>query len=277
VNCRLNSTLAAVAAVALLAATATRATAQVDTSYAHKHLLTWQDAALAGAFTIATISIHPFDKRVQDVMQNPERQKNRVLRNAAKGFREIAAPGAIIIGVGMYATGRLANNDRLAQLGLHGTEALFVGEAIGTISKDFFGRARPWVDTIPNPENWQFMRGFHGGDKYHSFPSGHSVAGFAAAAAVTAETSRWWPKSTWVVGPAMYGGAAFIGLSRMYDNRHWASDVIMGAAIGTFAGTKVVRYHRMHPGNKIDRWLLNASMSPSDLGHVSLSIIPLLR
>jgi hypothetical protein len=41
----------------------------------------------------------------------------------------------------------------------------------------------------------------------------------------------------------MYGGAALVGLSRMYNNRHWASDVITGAAIGTFAGTKVVRYH----------------------------------
>ena len=266
-----------VSVAALVATLAPRAGAQADSAYMRKHLITWQDAALAGAFTIATVSIHPFDKRVQDVMQDPERQKNRVLRNSAKGLRTIAAPGAIIIGAGMYRVGRLANNDRLAQLGLHGTEALLIGEAIGTVSKDFFGRARPWVDTIPNPENWKFMRGFTGGDKYHSFPSGHSVAGFAAAAAVTAETSHWWPKSTWVVGPAMYGGAALIGLSRMYDNRHWASDVIMGAAIGTFAGTKVVRYHRMHPDNKIDKWLLNASVSPSDLGHVSLSIIPLLR
>ena len=57
----------------------------------------------------------------------------------------------------------------------------------------------------------------------------------------------------------------------MYDNRHWASDVIMGAAIGTFAGTKVVRYHRTHPDNRLDRWLLNASVSPSDLSHISFS------
>jgi hypothetical protein len=62
----------------------------------------------------------------------------------------------------------------------------------------------------------------------------------------------------------------------MYENRHWASDVIMGAAIGTFAGTKVVRYHRTHPGNPIDRWLLNVSASPSELGHLTVSILPAL-
>jgi membrane-associated phospholipid phosphatase len=77
-----------------------------------------------------------------------------------------------------------------------------------------------------------------------------------------------------VIGPVLYGGAVAVGASRMYENRHWASDVIMGAAIGTFAGTKVVRYHRTHPTNQLDRWLLRASVSPSDLSHLSFMVIP---
>jgi membrane-associated phospholipid phosphatase len=103
------------------------------------------------------------------------------------------------------------------------------------------------------------------------------VAAFAAAAAVSAETSRWWPQATYFgIGPVLYGGAAAVGLSRMYNNRHWASDVLTGAMIGTFAGTKVVRYHRTHPGNRIDRWLLNASVSADRLHTVSFSILPAL-
>ena len=39
------------------------------------------------------------------------------------------------------------------------------------------------------------------------------------------------------------------GISRMYENWHWASDVVMGAAIGSFAGWKTVRYAHSHPGN----------------------------
>jgi len=69
-------------------------------------------------------------------------------------------------------------------------------------------------------------------------PSGHATDGFVAAAAVTAETGRWWPRSTRIVGPLMYGGATMVGLSRMYHNKHWASDVVLGAAIGTFSGRK---------------------------------------
>ena len=147
--------------------------------------------------------------------------------------------------------------------------------ATGTVMKDFFGRARPFVDTTgPNPDDWQIGRGFRRGSSYQSFPSGHTTAAFAAAAAVSAETSAWWPAATYfLIGPVMYGGAAAVGLSRMYNNRHWASDVIMGAAIGTFAGNKVVRYHRMHPGNAVDRALLTASWNPG-AGTLSFSVIP---
>jgi membrane-associated phospholipid phosphatase len=258
-------------------ALSTPAVAQSDSSEHHQRsLFTWQDGLLASSFVLGTIAIRPLDKRAADVLQTPERQSSAVYKLGAKGFRTIALPGAYVIGVSMYGIGRLSKVDRLAELGLRGTEALLVGEGTASVMKDVFGRARPWVDSTPNPDNWQLLRGFTGGDKYRSFPSGHSVAGFAAAAAVSAETSRWWPSAIYFIGPAMYGGAALIGISRMYDNRHWASDVIMGAAIGTFAGTKVVRYHRTHPDNRLDRWLLRASLSPADPSHISISILPAL-
>jgi len=150
-----------------------------------------------------------------------------------------------------------------------------IGAAANVPMKDFFGRARPFVDTTgPNPDDWQLGRGWSRGGRYQSFPSGHSVAAFAAAGAVTAETSAYWPAATYfLIGPVLYGGAAAVGLSRMYNNRHWASDVIMGAAIGTFAGMKVVRYHRIHPDNKVDEWLLNATWTPAD-GHIAFSVLP---
>jgi len=250
--------------------------AQSDTGHM-RSLFTWRDAVLAGGFVVGTIAIRPLDKRSATLLQDTLRQKSKLYRVSATGFRTVAIPGAFIIGTAMYATGRLSHSQRLAELGLYGTEALLVGEGVASVMKDTFGRARPFVDTVPNPDNWKLFRGFSSGSKYQSFPSGHTVAAFAAAAAVSSETSRWWPGAIYAIGPVMYGGATLVGVSRMYENRHWASDVIMGAAIGTFAGTKVVRYHRTHPGNRIDRWFLNTSLSPSDLGHITLSIVPAPR
>lgn len=251
--------------------------AQVGEGSYDRPLFTWRDAALAGAFVIGTVAIRPLDKSAALSLQRPTAQNRKILQTTAQIVRTIAEPGAVIIGTSMWAAGRLSHSERLAELGLRGEEALFAGEAFADILKYSFGRARPFVDTAsPNPNDWEALRGLRLGDRYRSFPSGHTVAAFAAAAAVSAETSRWWPQTTYyLIGPALYGGAVAVGASRMYNNRHWASDVIMGAAIGTFAGTKVVRYHRTHPTNKIDRWLLNASVSPSNLSHISLSVIPI--
>ena len=259
-----------------LSSVARPAIAQVGDGSYQRPLFTWRDALLAGGFAMGTVAIRPLDKSAAVSLQRPTSQQRKVLRTASAIVRTIAEPGSVIIGTSMYAVGRVSKSDRLAELGLRGTEALFVGEGFANVLKYSFGRARPFVDTVsPNPDDWQLLRGLHRGDPYRSFPSGHTVAAFAAAAAVSAETSRWWPQTTYYgIGPVLYGGALAVGVSRMYENRHWASDVIMGAAIGTFAGTKVVRYHRTHPTNQLDRWLLRASLSPSDPSHISLSLIP---
>ena len=75
-----------------------------------------------------------------------------------------------------------------------------------------------------------------------------------------------WPRYTWYVGPVMYGGATLVGLSRMYHNRHWASDVALGAGVGTFSGLKVVRYSHSHPDNFIDRIMLRTTVAPDGRG-----------
>src|SRR4029077_54663 len=101
---------------------------------------------------------------------------------------------------------------------------------------------------------------------FQSFPSGHSSAAFAAASTVTSESQRWWPHATPYVATVMYGGAVLVGLSRMYNNAHWASDVVLGAGIGTFSGIKVVRYSHGHSDNFVDRWLLGASVMAAPNG-----------
>jgi membrane-associated phospholipid phosphatase len=250
--------------------------AQSDT-ITPRPLFTWRDGVLAGAFAGMTVAVAPVDKLIAERLQQHNAQSNRFFKRASVAVRVLAFPGTVIIGASMYTVGRLANSHRAADLGLHGTEALAVGDGLAALMKVVVGRQRPYADTTFNPYNWQFMRGLTRDDSYHSFPSGHSVAAFSVAAAVTAETSRWWPSSRWLIGSAMYGGAGLVGVSRMYDNQHWASDVVVGAAIGIFAGNKVVRYQHSHPGNPLDRWLVNFSIVPSGHGHsIKASVLPWL-
>jgi membrane-associated phospholipid phosphatase len=266
-NCRL-----AIASVFSILPTVP-ALAQADTSSSHVSLFTYRDIGLAGAFALGAYLVRPLDDHYAGRLQDSSTQANAKLHRLSQFVRTTAAPGSWIIGTTMYVSGRVFKVDRLAELGLHGTEALLVGEGVGVLMKGTFGRQRPYVRPR-NPHSFGFLRGFGGGDQYRSFPSGHSLAAFAAAAAVTSETARWWPDTRWIIGPTMYGGAALVAVSRMYDNRHWASDVIAGAGLGTFAGLKVVRFNRSNPGNRIDNWLLSGSISPTpDGGHALRWII----
>jgi membrane-associated phospholipid phosphatase len=158
-----------------------------------------------------------------------------------------------------------AHHPDIEDLGWHGTEAVVVATGITGMLKGLLGRSRLYVTADTNPRDFKFGKGFSGEDR-SSFPSGHTTVAFAAASSVTSEAQRIWPGHTWIVAPVMYGGATLVGLSRMYHNKHWASDVVLGAGIGTFSGLKVVRYSHAHPDNFIDRVILNASITPDGRG-----------
>ena len=240
-------------------------------------MFTRRDLYVAAGFAVVTVLLTPLDQRAAESLRELSTRENRFYQNAASGFRWMGEPGPLIIGGSMYVVGRVGRFKRLADLGLHGTEALYAGMLVANTIKGIAGRARPYVVRDTNPRDFSFWRGFREGGDYRSFPSGHTTAAFAAASAVTAETSRWWPQSIWYVAPVMYGGAALVGVSRMYHNKHWASDVAMGAAIGTFSGLKIVRYHHSHPDNRIDRLLLGSTIVPDGYGGVMLAYTVPLR
>ncbi|MEP6494876.1 MAG: phosphatase PAP2 family protein [bacterium] len=241
-----------------------------DSIHASKTLFTWRDGLLAAGFTGLTFAMFPSDRSIALRLQDSSNQASHFLKNASKGIEYFASPGSIVIGVSLYSIGRVAKWHDVADLGLHGTEAVVISGIVTSVIKDVAGRARPYVSADTSAHDFGFGRGLHKGGGYQSFPSGHTTAAFAAAAVVTSESQRWWPNGVWYVAPAMYGGATLVGLSRMYNNAHWASDVILGAAIGTFSGIKVVRYSHGHSNNLIDRWLLGMQAMPAPDGRVAV-------
>lgn len=66
------------------------------------------------------------------------------------------------------------------------------------------------------------------GSSYNSFPSGHTATVFAAAEIFNQEFKD---QSPWF-GYAAYTVATATGMLRMYNNKHWLSDVVAGAGFG---------------------------------------------
>ena len=73
-----------------------------------------------------------------------------------------------------------------------------------------------------------------GGRDKHSFPSGHSASAFTIAAVVQGYYGR-------TAGILANSAAAFVAVSRVRENEHWASDVAAGATIGYIVGSSVFR------------------------------------
>jgi membrane-associated phospholipid phosphatase len=67
-----------------------------------------------------------------------------------------------------------------------------------------------------------------------SFPSSHAANAFALALVF----SRRWRR----LAVALFACAAFVALSRVYLNRHFASDILAGAAVGVGCSWAALRY-----------------------------------
>lgn len=238
-----------------------------DTINKKTPLLVGKDALLLGVFALGTAAVAPIDMQIASRLQYPGAQENRFLHLSATGFRLLGDPGSPLAGVGIYAIGRIDGQRRVQALGLHTVEGILFADLISGTIKLVAGRQRPFID-IKNPYSFQLWRGLKG-DTYRSFPSGHSTTAFAFASALTRETQFWWPHAGFYIGTVFYGGAALVGASRMYNNAHWASDVVAGAAIGTIIGLKVVKFTHSNPNNFLDKKLIkgksrsNIQLSPT--------------
>lgn len=234
-----------------------------------------RDAFTLGAFAVgATVAFHN-DRGVARAFQRPQAQDNNALRNVATVFRNTGQPGVLLGGVATYAVGRMAHRPAVAAAGWRVTEAIVVTGALTLAAKYVAGRSRPFVSAGTDPGDFQLGRGRAQG--YTSMPSGHTSAAFAAASALAVEWRAAAPGSAPIAVPLLYTGATMVGLSRVYNDKHWASDVVAGAALGTLAGGAVARWGRGHPGNRLERWLLPLTVVPAREGGVRIGFARTVR
>jgi membrane-associated phospholipid phosphatase len=219
-----------------------------------------RDAISAAIFALGTAAIMPLDRHIALESQRPALQNNTALNHTTTAFRLIGEPGSIVLAGVTYVYGRAGNSPRSAEIGLRTMESIGAAGITSLLIKGITGRARPFVVSDTNPHDYRAGRGFHD-DGYTSFPSGHVTTAFAAASTASQEISYLWPHASRLWTPVLFTSASLVGVARIYENKHWASDVIAGAAVGTLVSRFVVRYARAHPRNALDRALLPVGVS----------------
>ncbi len=135
-----------------------------------------------------------------------------------------------------YLTGVVLHDRKLESGSLMAAKSLLISTALYTAIKSVVRRGRPtYFD-----DNLNFKPPFSS-DKYHtSFPSGHSNTVITVATAIAELYGREHPWVPWVA----YSVAGFTGATRLYQNRHWSSDVLVGMALGHFVTKSVFRHYR---------------------------------
>jgi len=254
--------------VSLCLAASTLTAQTNDSTTADKTFFTRRDLVLTGLAVAASAGVSAFDERIGRWARSPRIQGGMSRHDLFENLTVVNEVPLTIGAVVVYGVGRLAGSDVTARVGLHATEALVLTVAASELIRAPLGRARPRVSPA-DAYSFSVGAGFTDFAK-RSFPSLHSAVGFATAAVLTGELHERHPSAVPYVAPVLYAAALVPGVTRMYLDQHWASDVVSGAFLGTLLGSRVVSYAYSHKPSRLERALLAVTVLPD--GHGGLII-----
>ena len=182
-----------------------------------RNTLYWLGTGVGLAF-----AVHPADNTL-----------NRRLGHDHRFFVAGAVIGEMptILGVAAltYTVGRVTDRPRAEHLGMDLIEATALSEGIVQGAKQTIRRERPAQKSGALPSSG------------YSMPSGHATVTFAAATVLQQHLG-------YKAGLPTYLIASYVAMSRLHDNVHFASDVVMGAATSIIIGRTVTWHGRNYYG-----------------------------
>lgn len=174
----------------------------------------------------------------QDIRDWAQEQRTGSSDRASSVFT-VFGNGAVLLGLSaaIYTVGEIDHDDGLRKTALLSLESLATASFISWTTKMITGRARPYTG-----ESSGSFHPFTLESRFWSFPSGHATAAFSVATIIALQSRPAF------IDIAAYSLASLAAISRVHDNKHWASDVFIGSALGYFVARKIVDLNR--PGEK---------------------------
>lgn len=171
---------------------------------------------------VGAAAIHPADDDINDAI-NDELEKSNTLKNVFKPGKYLGSTYVQVgASVGTYLIGRLAKpggsrTNKWSHIGFDLLRAQILDSVLTQGIKVAVQRDRPTGECC-------------------SFPSGHASVTFATASVLERHFGYRGSWPMWII-------ASYVSASRLIDNRHFASDVVFGAALGVASGWTVVGHH----------------------------------
>ena len=184
-----------------------------------KHLPRRNSVYWLGGGAALALAIHPADDNINAHFVNHSSDGLWVAGHVIGSTPVVLGSSAAA-----YILGRMHGDTRLQHLGMDEIEASLLAEGLTQGIKIAVRRDRP-----PQVDGQQ--------SQTYSFPSGHAMITFAAATVLQQHLGYRAAIPTYLV-------ASYVAMSRLHDNRHYASDVVFGAAMGIVVGRSVTFHGR---------------------------------
>ncbi len=150
-------------------------------------------------------------------------------------FNPAGATYSFVFLAGLYTYGGFTGNGKSKKVALDASRALVLTMVATRATKFISNRERPFEDHpdgLPDDDHLPF----EDDQRFESFFSGHTAAAFTIAAVMAHAY-----KDKKAVPYIAYGLAGAAGISRLYLDKHWTSDVVVGAIVGYYIGRTVTR------------------------------------
>ncbi len=186
----------------------------------------------------AGLLIYSFDQDIRQWAENPRSSSTPGVFKTT-GY---LGNGIFLLGLvtALYVSGEVSDNNSLRKTALLSLESLLTTGIIVRGLKSVIGRARPWTG-----ESSQSFHPFATKARFASFPSGHASVAFAIATVIADQTKKEF------IDILAYSLATMAALSRVHLDKHWASDILVGSAIGYFVAKKISALDRNRDSKKM--------------------------
>jgi membrane-associated phospholipid phosphatase len=212
---------------------------------------------MTGAAIGITAAVMHFDSDI-DEWARVQKQKHNWINKSSPVITRFGGDWGVYSVLAAGAISAACKNEKGVQTTLLATQAMITSGVWVNIIKILTGRERPIADyTFSKSESGVWYGPFAAWDQdlairkpvsaFDAFPSGHTATAFSIATVFATQY-----KDIKEIPVICYSAATLVGISRLTEHEHWASDVFAGGILGYLCGRQVVNhYNKTHLANSL--------------------------